>query len=94
MSETGSLESNIRGALDLLIPKIREHAATSGQPIILGITGLQGSGKSTWAAGIVNLLSSHYELRAITLSLDDLYKTHDDLIAQREKELERTRQRP
>lgn len=83
----GSIESNIQRTLDILVPKFQDHKLVSTQPTILGITGLQGSGKSTWAAGIVNLLSAHYNLRAITISLDDLYKTHDDLIAQRDKDL-------
>lgn len=93
-----SLQSDILRTLDILVPKFQEQKKQSSRPIILGISGLQGSGKSTWAVGIVSLLSSHYSLRAITISLDDLYKTHDDLIAQRdnnpENKLYRTRGQP
>ncbi|KAF2185478.1 D-glycerate 3-kinase-like protein [Zopfia rhizophila CBS 207.26] len=93
-----SLESNIKRVLDILLPKIKSEKELVTRPIILGITGLQGSGKSTWASKIVELLSNSYDLGAITISLDDLYKTHDELIAQRDKnpenKLYRTRGQP
>ncbi|KAI8934302.1 hypothetical protein NX059_009041 [Plenodomus lindquistii] len=93
-----SLEQNIRRALDVLLPRIRERHETSPEPIILGITGLQGSGKSTWASKIVEILTSQHQLCTITISLDDLYKTHEDLVAQREldskNKLYRTRGQP
>ncbi|KAF2690899.1 P-loop containing nucleoside triphosphate hydrolase protein [Lentithecium fluviatile CBS 122367] len=92
------LESSIRRVLNLLLPKIHSLHKSSPQPIILGITGLQGSGKSTWASLIVKLLTSEHGLNTITISLDDLYKSHDDLIAWREKDsrnkLYRTRGQP
>jgi D-glycerate 3-kinase len=80
-----NVESNVRQALDKLLPKIKQRHQDSSMPIILGISGLQGSGKSTWASTIVNILSSEHKLHTITISLDDLYKTHDDLVKQREK---------
>jgi D-glycerate 3-kinase len=93
-----SLESNIRRALHILLPKIKKRHAELPEPIILGITGLQGSGKSTWAAKIVDILTSEFHFYTITVSLDDFYKTHDDLIAQRDKneenKLYRTRGQP
>ncbi|KAF2801221.1 P-loop containing nucleoside triphosphate hydrolase protein [Melanomma pulvis-pyrius CBS 109.77] len=93
-----SLETNIRGVLDLLVPKIEACRKESSHPIVLGITGLQGSGKSTWASKIVSLLTTEHNLNTITISLDDVYKTHDDLIAQRDKDPEnmlyRTRGQP
>jgi D-glycerate 3-kinase len=93
-----TLESNIRRTLDILVPKLQQRHKESSEPIILGITGLQGSGKSTWASKIVELLSSEYELHTIAISLDDLYKKHDDLVAQRDKNSEnklyRTRGQP
>jgi D-glycerate 3-kinase len=92
------LDSNIRRALDILLPKLQQRHKESSEPILLGITGLQGSGKSTWASKIVELLSSEYDLHTIAISLDDLYKKHDDLIAQRDKnpdnKLYRTRGQP
>jgi D-glycerate 3-kinase len=93
-----TLDANIRQALDKLLPKIQEQNQNSSNPIILGITGLQGSGKSTWASKIVEILTSEYSLDTIAISLDDLYKTHTDLVAQREydvkNKLYRTRGQP
>lgn len=79
------LESNIRRSLDILLPKIKEQRNSSAKPVVLGITGLQGSGKSTWAVGIVEILTSEHQLHTITVSLDDFYKTHDGLVSQRDQ---------
>jgi D-glycerate 3-kinase len=88
MATMPELEANVHRALDILLPKIRSQHEQATKPIILGISGLQGSGKSTWAAKIVDILTSKHELHAIAFSLDDLYKTHDDLVAQRNKDPE------
>jgi D-glycerate 3-kinase len=92
------LDTNVNQALDLLIPKIKSQREQSSRPIILGISGLQGSGKSTWASKLVEILSSKHQLYTVTISLDDVYKKHDDLIAQRDQDpsnkLYRTRGQP
>jgi D-glycerate 3-kinase len=92
------LYANVRRVLDILLPKIKSQHEQSSRPIIIGISGLQGSGKSTWASRIVDVLEVQHELHAITISLDDVYKRHDDLIAQRdqdpENKLYRTRGQP
>lgn len=80
-----TLESNIRKALDILLPKIKKQREISSKAIVLGITGLQGSGKSTWASRIVDILTSEHQLNTITVSLDDFYKTHEGLISQRDQ---------
>lgn len=94
-----TLEQNIRKTLDILLPKIQaRHQESPDDPIILGITGLQGSGKSTWASTLVKLLSQDHHLYSITVSLDDFYKTHAELQARRdadpENKLYRTRGQP
>jgi len=93
-----SLPDNIRRTLEVLLPKIESQHQESSKPIILGITGLQGSGKSTWASELVKILSQDYGLHTITVSLDDFYKTHDELVAQRDRDpdnkLYRTRGQP
>ncbi|KAF2625249.1 D-glycerate 3-kinase-like protein [Macroventuria anomochaeta] len=81
-----TLESNIRRALNILLPKIKKQRENSSRPIVLGITGLQGSGKSTWASKIVEILTSEHQLHTITVSLDDFYKTHDGLVSQRDQD--------
>jgi D-glycerate 3-kinase len=92
------LDTNVNQALDLLLPKIKSQREQSSRPIILGISGLQGSGKSTWASKLVEILSSKHQLYTVTISLDDVYKKHDDLIAQRDQDpsnrLYRTRGQP
>jgi D-glycerate 3-kinase len=76
-----TLESNIQRVFEVLLPKILARHQSSSNPVVLGITGLQGSGKSTWATKIAQLLRLHH-LCTVAISLDDFYKTHDDLIAQ------------
>jgi D-glycerate 3-kinase len=49
---------------------IAEHY--SGRPLVVGINGAQGSGKSTLCRFLEALMPEHNQ-RAITLSLDDLY---------------------
>ncbi|KAF1922015.1 P-loop containing nucleoside triphosphate hydrolase protein [Ampelomyces quisqualis] len=92
------LNTNVQRVLDIFLPKIRNKHEKSPDPIILGISGLQGSGKSTWASKIVDTLTSQHQLYTINISLDDLYKTHDDLVAQRDQDIEnklyRTRGQP
>ncbi|KAF2759433.1 P-loop containing nucleoside triphosphate hydrolase protein [Pseudovirgaria hyperparasitica] len=85
--------------LNLLLPQIQHKVASDpSQPVFIGVSGLQGSGKSTWAHAIVALLSTEHNLNAITVSLDDFYLTHAQLIRLRdenpENRLFRTRGQP
>jgi D-glycerate 3-kinase len=52
----------------------RRRAAVHGT-FVLGISGAQGTGKSTLAARLTHLLAERFDLRAAVLSLDDLYLT-------------------
>lgn len=49
--------------------------AASREPLIVGINGAQGSGKTT-VCKFLEVLLRQRGLRAVTLSLDDLYLTH------------------
>lgn len=69
----------IDSVLESLIPNILEHKKCHSRPFVLGLSGLQGSGKSTWAAALVSRLGDIHGLSARTVSLDDLYLDHDDL---------------
>ena len=97
-STMSSLDANVKRVLRLLLPKFHAHREQSPHPMVLGITGLQGSGKSTWASNMVELLASEHGLHAITVSLDDFYHTHENLIVRRDKDpdnkLYRTRGQP
>lgn len=54
---------------------IAAQAAKLGGPLVVGISGSQGSGKSTLCRVLEILLASGHGLHAATLSLDDLYLT-------------------
>lgn len=58
--------------LAAIVARGREAA---GHPIVLGVNGPQGSGKSTLCLFLERLLAEVHGLRAATLSLDDLYLT-------------------
>ncbi len=55
-----------------------QENARDVHPFILGINGPQGCGKSTLANQLVLDLQETYGLRAVTLSIDDFYLTHDE----------------
>lgn len=48
---------------------------TAGRPLLIGLSGCQGSGKSTACRFLEHLLAARHGLTAATLSLDDLYLT-------------------
>jgi len=57
---------------------VAERRRLAGRPIVLGIAGAQGSGKTTLAALLALLLEHGLGLRAVALSLDDFYLTRDE----------------
>ena len=52
----------------------RAHRANNA-PLIVGVCGGQGSGKSTLCSLLCQILESAFALRSVTLSIDDIYKT-------------------
>ncbi|KAL4728949.1 hypothetical protein ACLX1H_003355 [Fusarium chlamydosporum] len=74
----------INAVLDIFVPSIRAHQQKTSKPFVLGLSGLQGSGKSTWAAALSKALTTQHNLKNRTLSLDDLYHDHPQLVAIRE----------
>ncbi|KAJ6008931.1 hypothetical protein N7522_003947 [Penicillium canescens] len=75
----------IESTIDYLVPYIDRHfqgqsSNTTKRPFIFGLTGLQGSGKSTWTEAFVKRLNNKHNYHTINLSLDDLYLDHDDLV--------------
>ncbi|MEH2054376.1 glycerate kinase [Nostoc sp.] len=65
---------------DLWLPlgiKLALHRQQLGRPLIQGILGGQGTGKTT-TCKILSLILDRLGYRTVSLSLDDLYKTYSD----------------
>lgn len=78
-------QKSVGQVLDYVYPRIEEHTKQqTNKPFILGLSGLQGSGKSTWAESIADALWKQKSFNVVVLSLDDLYHTHDNLVKTRE----------
>lgn len=63
-------------ALKWFIPiaeQLFKHNDEAQSPLVVGVNGCQGSGKSTLCAFIEFYLSEHYNIHPVTLSLDDFY---------------------
>ena len=50
------------------------------KPLIIGLAGGQGSGKTTFAQFLKLILENRYNLRTVTVSIDDIYKTKKERI--------------
>ncbi|KAK0111431.1 hypothetical protein ONS95_001792 [Cadophora gregata] len=74
--------------LEHVIPRIQEKIKNQShgdghRPFILGVTGLQGSGKSHLASALVKELCEKHQYNAIEVSLDDFYLPHQERTALR-----------
>lgn len=68
--------SYIKTAQKWFVPlanKISEHQTSAGRPIIVGINGCQGSGKSTLTSFLVKVLNDVFQQNTIGFSIDDFY---------------------
>lgn len=74
----------LNGVVNMFLPAIRLHCQKSYKPFILGLSGLQGSGKSTWAKALSDCLTTQYGLSTRIISLDDFYLDYPELVAIRE----------
>ena len=59
-----------------LADEIRQRVEQSPQSLLVGVSGCQGSGKTTLASLLVLLLDKLLGLRGVNLSIDDFYLTH------------------
>ncbi|MCL1467240.1 glycerate kinase [Argonema galeatum] len=83
-SETVILE-NLWNLWLPLAMQLAEYRQQQGHPLIQGILGGQGTGKTTLAA-ILKIILNHLGYRTLSLSLDDLYKTYADRQLLKEKD--------
>ncbi|NDJ24980.1 glycerate kinase [Nostoc sp. B(2019)] len=68
---------------DLWLPlgiKLASHRQQLERPLIQGILGAQGTGKTTMSQ-VLTLILQQLGYRTLSLSLDDLYKTYSDRLA-------------
>ena len=56
---------------------IKNKTQESSDTFVTGLNGSQGSGKSTLSEILTTILNSGFNLNAVTFSIDDIYKTHD-----------------
>jgi D-glycerate 3-kinase len=69
-------ESYAEAAIEIIVPlaeRISELRSTLARPVVIGINGAQGSGKTTLAAFLAGFLRHESGLTVACLSLDDLY---------------------
>ncbi|MEM7246068.1 MAG: kinase [Acidobacteriota bacterium] len=57
---------------------LADQTVVATTPPVVGLSGPPGAGKTTLAAGLVELLALAFDLRLVTLSLDDLYLTRTE----------------
>ena len=58
-----------------LCDKLFETYKAKGSPLLLGLSGGQGSGKSTISQILKIILNYKFNLKVVCLSIDDFYKT-------------------
>lgn len=61
-----------------LAENIASHQFGAKKPLVIGINGAQGSGKSTLASLLQFILSTHFKLKTVSMSLDDFYFTRQE----------------
>lgn len=71
---THTIEQYIRPIATALAEKHQRD----GQPLIVGINGCQGSGKTTLADALVVLLEEEFDLNAVAIAIDDFYLTQNE----------------
>ncbi|KAL4997502.1 P-loop containing nucleoside triphosphate hydrolase protein [Aspergillus recurvatus] len=74
--------------IPFLLERLKAHQAKYGNdpantpPFFLGLNGVQGAGKTVLVSTLNSTLRSPpYSLAVVTLSLDDLYLTHEDQVS-------------
>lgn len=69
-------DDDLSESLLLTFMPLASWIAEQKMPLVLGINGAQGSGKSTLCEYLKLVLSQGFKLKVAGFSIDDLYKTH------------------
>jgi D-glycerate 3-kinase len=56
------------------------HQRETKKPLVVGINGAQGSGKTTLAELLVFIFEQHYQINAVSISIDDFYYTRQQRV--------------
>ncbi|KAJ1816226.1 hypothetical protein LPJ56_002414 [Coemansia sp. RSA 2599] len=70
-----SVSARVQQAGDFILRKLAQKRKIRRSPLIVGINGAQGSGKTTLVRGLVDFLSDR-KVATVGFSLDDLYLTN------------------
>lgn len=80
--EKERLDSDFRILVDRayfpIAEQILKWTRTTEAPLVIGINGAQGTGKSTLSRFLADYFRREHELNTFVLSLDDLYKTYEE----------------
>lgn len=82
MSNQNIIPATLAPVLDYVLKSYNSYNKSSStkRPLVVGVSGPQGLGKTTLATALQEKLSSseHGSLKVAQFSLDDVYKTHDE----------------
>jgi len=92
-----NIKKNLNSVFDRIYSKLAEYIFLKKNslpyPLIVGISGGQGSGKTTFVEFLKKILELKYNLKCYSISIDDIYKTKKDrfLLSKKEHKLFFTR---
>jgi len=92
-----NIKKNLNSVFNRIYSKLAEYIFLKKNslphPLIVGISGGQGSGKTTFVEFLKKILELKYDLKCYSISIDDIYKTKKDrfLLSKREHKLFFTR---
>ncbi len=92
-----NIKKNLNSVFDRIYSKLAEYIflkkISLSHPLIVGISGGQGSGKTTFVEFLKKILELKYNLKCYSISIDDIYKTKRDrfLLSKRKHKLFFTR---
>jgi len=92
-----NIKKNLNSVFDRVYSKLAQYIFLKKNslphPLIVGISGGQGSGKTTFVEFLKKILELKYNFKCYSISIDDIYKTKKDrfLLSKREHKLFFTR---